>query len=99
MGKEIFACLAELQFFHSTLTSMNWDTCLSHVEKSLDMIKTDDLDSFDEVDVFVPLWQESPYLLAVLFESLARVTALSVVMLWDTFKAAVSSLLHKEQCV
>lgn len=72
---------------------------MRHLERCLDMLKRDDLVAQDEVDVFVPLWQQCPYQLAIVFEALGRVTSVPVVMLRDTFKAILSSLVNKEACV
>ena len=72
------------------------------LEQSVEMLKVglknvkhESLCAEAEVDVFVPLWRTMPLRLALIFDALSKALSLPMVMLWDSFKVVLSSLLHK----
>lgn len=67
-------------------------TKLGHVQSRLKSARHECLGAEDEVDVFVPLWRT---MLALVIDALAKALSLPMVMLWDSLKVVLSSLLHK----
>ena len=72
------------------------DQCVEDLRVSLAAVKLEGSGALEEVDVFVPLYRTMPLRLAVVFDALAKCLSLPMVMLWDSFKVVLSSLLHKD---
>ena len=69
------------------------------LDRGVRMCKQDSLGVRKEIEVFLPIWRTCPLRVAVVFEATSRVLSLPLVMLWDSFKVVLSSLLHKNTSV
>ena len=72
---------------------------VQHMLNDFRQVEAETYDADAAVDVFVPLWRCHDYRFAVVVEALARAVALPAIMLMDSAKACLSSMLHTSVCV